>query len=99
MNSASWTRRTMSNENPYSVHPGIAMVQSVIAGMKAKTGRTSEEWIEFVQENGPADEPGRREWLKKEHGLGTNYAWWIAERSFGRGQEDGDPDAYLLAAV
>ena len=36
-------------------------------------------------------------WLKEKHNLGTNYANWIAERSFGKG-EDGDPEAYLRNA-
>ena len=89
----------MPTDNPYGVHPSVAMVQTAIAGMKAKTGRTLDEWIEFVSQNGPADDAARRDWLKTEHGLGTNYAWWISERSFGRGDEDGDPATYLRAAV
>jgi hypothetical protein len=83
----------------YSVHPGIAMVQSVIAKMKDKTGRSIEEWIAFAKKSGPATEEKRRDWLKKEHELGTNYAWWIAERCSGKGAEDGDPQSYLRAAV
>jgi hypothetical protein len=76
-------------DSPYSVHPGVLMVQNAMAGLKSKTGRTMEEWIALANVNGPAAEPERRDWLKAEHGLGTNYAGWIAERSFGRG-EDGD---------
>ncbi|MGH9962771.1 MAG: DUF5655 domain-containing protein, partial [Pyrinomonadaceae bacterium] len=30
--------------------------------------------------------------------LGTNSAWWIAERSLGKGTETDDPDKYLEAA-
>lgn len=37
-------------------------------------------------------------WLKTEHGLGTNTAWWLAERADGKGEESGDPEAYLKAA-
>jgi hypothetical protein len=37
-------------------------------------------------------------WLKSEHKLGTNAAWWIADRLEGKGGEDSDPDAYLEAA-
>jgi len=40
----------------------------------------------------------RRDWLKQEHGLGTNTAWWIAERSVGKGTETSDPNQYLKAA-
>ena len=34
------------------------------------------------------NEKERRDWLKAEHRLGTNTAWWIAERSVGKGEED-----------
>ena len=74
------------------------MVQSVVAKMKEKTGRTLDEWIAFVKKHGPATEKERREWLKREHQLGTNYAAWIAERAEGKGTEDSDPDEYLRAA-
>jgi hypothetical protein len=74
------------------------MVQKWIATLKEKTGRTIEEWIRLVEKEGPAAEKERREWLKKVHGLGTNSAWWIAERAEGKGLEDGDPEAYLRAA-
>ena len=30
--------------------------------------------------------------------MGTNSAWWLAERAEGKGGEDGDPEAYLKAA-
>jgi hypothetical protein len=53
---------------------------------------------ETHQEEGPKDEQPRREWLKMKYGLGTNTAWWLAERSVGKGEESGDPDAYLKAA-
>lgn len=82
----------------YSVHPGILMVQKWVDGLEEKTGKSLEAWLTLVRKGGPADEPARREWLKTEHGLGTNSAWWIAERSFGRGLEDDDPDLYLKAA-
>jgi hypothetical protein len=41
---------------------------------------------------------GRRDWLKQQHKLGTNWASWLAERSVGKGEEAGDPDGYLKAA-
>src|SRR5438105_8163274 len=82
----------------YSVHPSVQYIRNIIDTMKTKTGRSINEWIAFVKKNGPKDDPARREWLKKEHGLGTNYASWIAERAAGKEQDDGDPDAYLRAA-
>jgi uncharacterized protein DUF5655/uncharacterized protein DUF4287 len=88
----------MRSKSPYSVHPGVAMVQEWIASLPSKTGKTLEQWIDLVKKSGPAGEKARRDWLKKEHKLGTNTAWWIAERAEGRGWEEGDPDAYLKAA-
>ena len=82
----------------YSVHPGVAMVQKWIVDLPAKTGRSLDEWMKFIKKNGPKTEKERREWLKAKHGLGTNSAWWLAERAEGKGGEDDDPDAYLQAA-
>jgi hypothetical protein len=84
--------------SPYDVHPGIARVQKWIAELPDKTGRSLADWLRLVREEGPATEKERRDWLKKEHGLGTNSAWWIAERAEGKGTEDDDPEAYLRAA-
>ena len=47
------------------------MVQKWIAELSQKTGRSLEEWIALTQKSGPATEKERREWLKKEHKLGT----------------------------
>ena len=82
----------------YSVHPGILMTQKWITELKQKTGRTLEEWLAHIKKTGPKTETTRREWLKKEYGLGTNTAWWLAERAEGKGEEAGDPDLYLKAA-
>ena len=87
------------SKNPYSVHPGVAMVQKWIAELPVKTGRSLEQWLGLVKKSGPGDTKKCREWLKKEYGLGTNSAWWIADRAAGKGQEDGDPKAYLQAAL
>lgn len=82
----------------YGVHPGVLMTQKWVAELKQKTGRSLDEWLRFIKKAGPKDEQGRRDWLKEEHGLGTNSAWWIAERSVGKGTETDDPDKYLEAA-
>jgi len=82
----------------YDVHPGVAMVQKWIGELKEKSGRTLEEWMALIQEEGPAGEKGRREWLKTKHKVGTNSAWWLAERAGGKGGED-DPESYLRIAV
>jgi predicted transport protein len=82
----------------YSVHPGLAMMEKWINNLPAKTGRTLDEWIAFVKRSGPPTEKERREWLKKEHKLGTNSAICIAERADGKGTEEDSPEAYLEAA-
>jgi Domain of unknown function (DUF5655)/Domain of unknown function (DUF4287) len=81
----------------YDVHPGVAMVQNIMAGMKQKTGRSVEEWIQLIEKQAPAGEKERRAWLKEKHGLGMNYASWLAERSLGKG-DDGNPETYLKQA-
>lgn len=86
------------NKSIYGVHPGVAMVQKAIKDLPAKTGRSLDEWLKFIKKSGPKTEKERREWLKTEHGLGTNYAGSLAERAEGKGGEDGDPVAYLRAA-
>src|SRR5215467_2842557 len=82
----------------YDVHPGVAMVQKWIAELKANTGRSLEEWIDFVKKEGPKDEKSQREWLKVRQRLGTNSAWWIAARVAGKESEEDSPERYLAAA-
>lgn len=82
----------------YSAHPGLGMVEKWKNELPAKTGRSLDEWIALVRKSGPPTEKERREWLKKEHKLGTNTAWWIAERADGKGTEEDSPEAYLEAA-
>ena len=85
-------------KSPYSVHPSIAMVQSWVVTLPKKTGRSLDEWIRLVKQEGPSSERERCDWLKANHGLGTNTAGWIAGRASGRSLEDEDPSAYLKAA-
>lgn len=87
-----------SAKSEYHEHKSRRYVKSIIEGMKKKTGRSLEEWLQLAQEKGPADEKQRREWLKKEHGLGTNYAAWIAERSVGKHSHEESPEQYLQHA-
>jgi uncharacterized protein DUF5655 len=83
----------------YDVHPGVAMMVKWVAELKGKTERSVEEWVAFVKKEGPKDEKSRREWLKSEHKLGTNSAWWITERAGGKSGEEDTPEGYLAAAV
>ena len=84
---------------PYTVHPGVVMVQKWIRELPQKTGRSLEEWIALTRKSGPPTEKERREWLKKEHKLGTNAAAWIAERLDGKGTEEDSAEAYLKTAA
>ncbi len=63
------------------------------------TGRTPDEWAEFIRREGPATVEERRTWLKAEHGMGTNYAAWLANRADGVGLDETDPEAYLSQAA
>lgn len=92
------TATKSAKKSIYGVHPGVAMTVKWIAELKQKTGRSVEEWLKLIEREGPPTEKERRDWLKEKHGLGTNSAWWLAERSFGKGEEASDPDAYLRAA-
>ena len=87
------------SESLYGVHPSVAMVEKWLAELKEKTGRSMEEWLALVKREGPKEEKSRREWLKTKHKLGTNSAWWIAERAGGKGGEEDSPEAYLKTAV
>ena len=87
-----------SKKSIYSVHPGVLMMQKWITELKQKTGRSLEEWLAYIKKSGPKGEEERRAWLKEKHGLGTNTAWWLAERVEGKGKESGDPDLYLAGA-
>ena len=83
----------------YDVHPGVAMVQKWMAELKQNTGRSMEEWLALVKKEGPKDEKSRREWLKANHKVATNSAWWIAERAEGKGGDEDSPEIYLQAAA
>jgi hypothetical protein len=87
-------------KNPYSVHPGVKMIQDWIATLKEKSGRSLPEWIALSKKSGPKEQKALQAWLKETHGLGVNAAWWIAERVFPKplGLGDDDPARYLASA-
>jgi hypothetical protein len=93
----STTARTTSS--PYSVHPGVAQTQKWILDLPAKTGLSLEEWLELTRKSSARTEQERRDWLKKEHKLGTNAAAWIAGRLEGKNKEEDSPEAYLKTAA
>ncbi|MBI2807709.1 MAG: DUF4287 domain-containing protein [Planctomycetes bacterium] len=82
----------------YSVHPGVEMVQKWIADLKAKTGRSLDEWMKVIETDAPASEAERRAWLKATHNFGSNTASWLAQRSLGIATWDDSPEVYLKQA-
>ena len=92
------TATRTAKKSIYGVHPGVLTTQKWIAELKQKTGRSLDEWLKLIKQAGPPTENERRDWLKSKFGLGTNSAWWLAERSFGKGKEVSDPAHYLQAA-
>ena len=88
-----------SASSPYSVHPGVAQTQKWIQDLPAKTGLSLEEWLELTRKSSARTEQERRDWLKKEHKLGTNAAAWIAGRLEGKNKEEDSPEAYLKTAA
>ena len=47
-------------QSPYSVHPGVAMVQKWVQELPHKTGRSLEEWIALTKKSGPSTKKERR---------------------------------------
>jgi hypothetical protein len=92
------TATKTATKSIYGVHPGVAMTMKWVGELKQKTGHSLDEWLALLKKEGPPTEKERRDWLKEKYGLGTNSAWWLAERSFGKGTEVGDPGEYLKAA-
>lgn len=83
----------------YDPHAGVAMIRDWIATLKAKSGRSLDEWVALVKTKGPAGTKERRHWLKSEHKLGSNSAAWIVDVAEGTNDETGDVDDYLRNAA
>lgn len=69
------------------------MIQHAIAGLPARTGRSLEEWVAVIRKHGPRGDTARREWLKKTHKLGTNYAWQAFNHHLAHVMEIAEPEA------
>ena len=82
----------------YDVHPGVAMVQKWVAELPEKTGKSLEQWAKLLKKQKIEGVTKQRDWLKEEHGLGTNAAWWVAEYAEGKPTWDADPETYLRSA-
>lgn len=97
---ASASRIATNHDALYSVHPGVAMVQRWVTELKVKTGRSLDQWIKHIQSAGPETEKDCRDWLKRAYKLGTNTAWWLAEKAFANplGLAEDTPEGYLALA-
>jgi hypothetical protein len=84
----------------YSVHPGVAMVQRWIVELPAKTGRSLDQWLKHIRVDGPQTEKDCRTWLQDAYNMGTNTAWWLAEKAFGDSASlaEETPEGYLALA-
>jgi hypothetical protein len=83
----------------FDVHPGVAMVRKWSDELPTKTGRTLDQWADLVRRCGRSTLKDRAAWLKEQHGMGSNTAWWIAEYAADAATWDGDPDVYLRNAA
>lgn len=82
----------------YSVHPGVKMIQDWEKSLPTKTGKSLQQWVQILEQDGPKDNKQRRAWLKDTCQFGTNAAWWIADYAEGTSPWEGNPESYLLAA-
>jgi hypothetical protein len=86
------------SRSPYSLHPGFAREDAFEANLPQRTGRDLAQWLALIRADGPPTEAARRDWLMKSHGMGLNYAWWLAERAEGKGGvDDYHPGAFVEA--
>lgn len=84
----------------FDVHPSVEMMRSWLEELPERTGRSLEAWIRVIAASGCTNEKAARGWLKAEHALGANTAWWLAERAFAKDLSlmDDDPERYLALA-
>lgn len=71
---------------------------NMIANLKAKTGKSLDEWQALARTSGQAKHGGLVSWLKGEHGLGHGYANLVAHKAMASdaGSQDGGD---LMAAM
>jgi predicted transport protein len=77
----------------------VAYVQAVLANLKARTGRSAEEWVQLIRGQGLAEPKAIQAWLKAQ-GLGGTQAGLLTQRA---GDTEGHafddtPEGYLAAA-
>lgn len=73
-------------------------VANMVANLKAKTGRSLDEWLVLTRASGQAKHGGLVSWLKAEHGMGHGYANLVAHKTFASDAGSSD-DADLMEAM
>ena len=61
-------------DSPYSVHPGIAMMQKWIRELPGKTGRSLEEWIALTRKAGPLHGKGTARVVEERTQAGDEFS-------------------------
>ena len=62
----------------YKPHPMLQKEDDDKERLRDATGKSFDEWVSLARAKGPAAQRACREWLEKQHGLGSRNAWWIA---------------------
>ena len=90
----------LPRRSPYSLHPSVAYVQTIVDNLESNTGKTFAAWVRLAKARGPKQLSQRRAWLRAQ-GLGGTQASLVAERSVGA-KPNGFADTaegYLSAAA
>ena len=66
---------------------------TVKANFEAKTGKTVEGWVAIARTCPHTGHKAQAQWLKENHGLGTNHASFVLSEAFPRGPGWDDPAA------
>jgi predicted transport protein len=72
--------KTKALATPYDLHPSVAYVQTVLANLRTKTGRSAEEWVKLVRSQGLAEPKAIQAWLKAQR-LGGTQAGLVTQRA------------------
>jgi hypothetical protein len=81
----------------YQLHPGFAMMDAVIKNLKAKTGKSLDEWVALLKKQGPATAPEQKAWLKDKYKLGGSTIGVIVDQAQGA-QLEMSAEAYMKDA-
>lgn len=73
------------------------MMDAIVRNLKAKTGKTLEEWTALLNKQGPEVVSEQKAWLKERYGLGGSTIGAIVDHARGA-DEELNPEAYLKNA-